>query len=352
MSQTNRRRQWRRQRRLLSAMAAGLFALAGACLGPPVFRVVTRHARKVVSDFRTTSASRARGVSQPRHGRPVYPYSVIRGGAYSAAELVRALNADPVAARHYAVFRRSQVHTTASPFSDAVYLSYRVGEVIYWTSRAVRLPRGETLLTDGKNYARARCGNRISETPQTPVSDTEPAPSMLDQPTPPADIRAPDLETWAESRLVSDLSSPFALLVPASEQPAVAIPGAGPALIGGSSLPWLTGSPSGFLYPGDAASQLSPKLPPPSTDYLGEVIQPNPIPGLVFPTRQPVAVVLPGPVTWPAVLPPGSGTLPDYLPVGYLPVTPGSDSEVPEPGLLPPTILAVLAAAAVVRRAS
>src|ERR1035441_7839817 len=47
--------------------------------------------------------------------RAIYPYSVIRGGAYSTAELVAALRADPMAAAHYAGFDPSQTPTTRGP---------------------------------------------------------------------------------------------------------------------------------------------------------------------------------------------------------------------------------------------
>jgi hypothetical protein len=118
--------------------------------------------------------------------RPVYPYSVIRGGAYSVAELDAALRADPVAAAHYAVFHRAQMRLTAAPESTAVYVSYRQGDRIYWTRRKVHVAAEEALLTDGNHAARARCGNRISLTPQSPIGDTEPSAVDLDLPEPPS----------------------------------------------------------------------------------------------------------------------------------------------------------------------
>ncbi len=111
----------------------------------------------------------ARAASSRRLGRPVYRYSVIPGGAYSAEELQQALDSDAVAARHYAVFQRASLRTAPSAFFQPVYVSYRMGDAVYWTRRPVALPPHETLLTDGVNYARARCGNRVSVTPQGPV---------------------------------------------------------------------------------------------------------------------------------------------------------------------------------------
>src|SRR5215467_132697 len=53
----------------------------------------------------------------------------------------------------------------------------------YWTRRPMRIPNGEVLLTDGRLYARARCGNRISETPLGPAilpPEAEPTQAAFD----------------------------------------------------------------------------------------------------------------------------------------------------------------------------
>ena len=46
-----------------------------------------------------------------------------------------------------------------------VFVSYRLQNAIYWTSRRIHLPEGEPVLVDGKNMIRARCGNRIAFEP-------------------------------------------------------------------------------------------------------------------------------------------------------------------------------------------
>jgi hypothetical protein len=94
---------------------------------------------------------------------------VIRGGVYSSQELDRALEADPVASAHYAGFDRTRVQAVRATSAQMVYASYRVRDRIYWTRRPVRLAVNEMLLSDGENLARARCGNRLSPTPQAPV---------------------------------------------------------------------------------------------------------------------------------------------------------------------------------------
>jgi hypothetical protein len=114
--------------------------------------------------------------------RPVYPYSVLPGGAYDALELKNKLNADEVAARHYQDFELASLRSVKAHLLPAVYLSYRRGSSIYWTRRPMQLTEGEILLTDGARFARARCGNRISATPQAPFAETEPTEETLNIP--------------------------------------------------------------------------------------------------------------------------------------------------------------------------
>ncbi len=99
----------------------------------------------------------------------VFPHSVIPGGARSAAELTAALDRDPVAAAHYKGFRTFATRLEHLDRATVAYISYRIGDKVYWTRKAIVLPEGEAVLTDGENLARARCGNRISFGPRTPV---------------------------------------------------------------------------------------------------------------------------------------------------------------------------------------
>jgi hypothetical protein len=124
----------------------------------------------------------------PRADRPIYPYSILRGGAYDAEEFETKLHADPVAARHYLPFDLRYVRLVTLPAARLAYVSYRKGSDIYWTRKPVLLRAGETLLTDGKLLARARCGNRVSDTPQQPVADvpsSEPPELVMNTPQPP-----------------------------------------------------------------------------------------------------------------------------------------------------------------------
>ena len=61
---------------------------------------------------------------------PIFPYSVIPGGAHSNTELKNALLHDPVAAAHYAGFDVARTHVIRLSRSERVYVSYRIGDRI------------------------------------------------------------------------------------------------------------------------------------------------------------------------------------------------------------------------------
>lgn len=106
--------------------------------------------------------------------RPVYPYSVVPGGVRDARELKWAAEHDPVVAAHYAGFDYDHARIVRLTLARTVYLSYRIGNKVYWTAHRVSLKKGETVLTDGKITARTRCANRVEEMPQQATSRLEP----------------------------------------------------------------------------------------------------------------------------------------------------------------------------------
>ena len=252
--------------------------------------------------------------------RPVYPYSVIPGGAYSVAELDAALRADPVAAAHYAVFNRAQMRLTAAPDSAAVYVSYRQGDRIYWTRRKLHVAAQEVQLTDGVHAARARCGNRISLTPQSPVGITEPSAGDLDLPEPPPP---------ADGDAIADVFADVPLLVReifptllAPWQPG-GVPG-GPA----GSPPYGVygvGSPVGAPFPVEQAPPLSGSTIPPAA--------PGTWPAEFYPI--PLPPVGPGGV-WSPPIPqpggPGTGSAPGSPPGTTTPAPPPVEGQLPGPG--------------------
>lgn len=123
--------------------------------------------------------------------RPLFPYSVIPGGVESARELKSAAAHDPVIAKHYANFNLAKARIIRLSKDRPVYVSYRLGNRIFWTRRKMQLLMGETLITDGNHAARTRCGNQISETPAGPVSSKEPPRETLETPLDPGLLLLP-----------------------------------------------------------------------------------------------------------------------------------------------------------------
>jgi hypothetical protein len=122
--------------------------------------------------------------SDPVQKRPLFPLSVIPRGVASARELQTVLAHDPVATAHYAGFSvaNSRIVTVERP--RAVYVSYRMGSQIFWTKNRMLLRRGETLISDGHNSARTRCGNRISDVAMLPTAAHDPPMKVLEDPAP------------------------------------------------------------------------------------------------------------------------------------------------------------------------
>ena len=117
--------------------------------------------------------------------RPVYPYSIVPGGVRDAHELKWAAQHDPVVASHYAGFDYDHARIVRLVLARTVYVSYRIGNKIYWTRHRVSLKKGESLITDGKITARTRCGNRVEEVPQQATSHSEPPAAKFEEPVQP-----------------------------------------------------------------------------------------------------------------------------------------------------------------------
>ena len=135
------------------------------------------------SELRAESdASLQNVLSQAQLSRPVYPYSVVPGGVEDAKELKWVAEHDPIVAAHYAGFDYNHAQVVRLTLARTVYMSYRIGNHIYWMRRRVTLHKGEKLITDGRITARGRCANRVEEKPQQQASPNEPAPEKFDQP--------------------------------------------------------------------------------------------------------------------------------------------------------------------------
>lgn len=117
-----------------------------------------------------------------KYDRVVYPYSIIPGGVRSREELAANMSRDPVVAAHFADFRVSRARIVKADQTRFMHVSYRMQDQVYWTAKKVKIPEGETLITDGDETARARCGNRVSAVPVDPISEEEPIVEIFDFP--------------------------------------------------------------------------------------------------------------------------------------------------------------------------
>jgi hypothetical protein len=190
---TSRHRRNRRIRRVLFAvfclgLAIGFAGVALPHLSPSLFRA----SRSVAPDPQAVEASR--NILEPTQqesireieSRPVYPYSVVPGGVRDVSELKWAAEHDPVVAAHYAGFDYNHARVVVLKATLSAYVSYRVGNKVYWMRRRVSLKKGETVITDGKITARTRCANRVEEVPQQATSSSEPPAAKFEEPVHPS----------------------------------------------------------------------------------------------------------------------------------------------------------------------
>jgi hypothetical protein len=182
--------------------------------------------------------------------RVLYPYSVIPGGVSSSAELRNAVGHDETVAQHYADFNVGNARVVQLREARAVFVSYRVGNRIFWTKSRLNLPAGETVVTDGEHMARTRCGNRLSDVPIGPVRASEPLPGAMEIPADGGLLAAPE----SLSELPLAVPPTTAIVVPPHAPGSIYIPIVPPLFpIGGT--PSSPGIPSG--------PQSSPPPPPP-----------------------------------------------------------------------------------------
>ena len=249
-----RRRRTRRhsRNRLVrrAALGAVLFASGwGICfvalryLSPSLFRasIVAQPDRQAAEESRERFVQVQQDALRALENRPVYPYSVLPGGVRDARELKWAADHDPVVAAHYAGFDYDHARIVRLVLARTVYVSYRIGNKVYWTRHRVKLKKGETLITDGKITARTRCANRVEEVPQQLTSSSEPPVMKFEEPIRP-------------------------LLGPAVESPPVVFQS---ALLNRPGLPGLGPAPPLSLYNPFEPGTWTPIDPPPLPGLCG-----------------------------------------------------------------------------------
>jgi PEP-CTERM motif len=161
------------------AAAAALFAFGGLSVLRPSPPALESH---TPFDQRTSEvAANASGIDAVLvPARINYNYSVIPGGARNAQELARAIQTDDVVADHYRDVDPSTMHPQTVSVERMAHVSYRINDRVFWTKKPVRIYEGETILTNGEQEIRARCGNAISMSPLLPTSDDEPESTEFD----------------------------------------------------------------------------------------------------------------------------------------------------------------------------
>lgn len=190
---THRHRRNRRIRRaLLVLVCAGLtFAFASGALrflSPSFFRAsqTVEPSRESAEASRNLFLATQQEALRQLDNRKVYPYSVVPGGVRDARELKWKAQHDPVVAAHYAGFDYDHARVVRLLLAHTVYVSYRIGNKVYWTRHPITLKKGETVITDGTMTARTRCGNRLEETPQQATSQSEPPAAKFEEPIQPS----------------------------------------------------------------------------------------------------------------------------------------------------------------------
>lgn len=173
---------------VLAGLTFGFAAVALQHLSPSLFRA----SKSVEPDRQAAEASRnillltQQESLRQIENRPVYPYSVVPGGVRDARELKWAAEHDPVVASHYRGFDYDHARVVRLVLARTAYVSYRIGNKVYWTRHRVTLKKGETVITDGRMTARSRCANRVEEVPQQATSRSEPPVAKFEEPVHPA----------------------------------------------------------------------------------------------------------------------------------------------------------------------
>jgi hypothetical protein len=144
------------------------------------------------------------------------------------------------------------------------YVSYRLGNDVFWTKKKVTIRAGETLLSDGEHLARTRCGNRLSDVPATPISSADPIddgamnyPIALQRPQM-ATESIPSASIWQDT--------PASFLLASTNVPYASASGPGGPFIPPFPIPLCCSGPGG---PNSPSSLPPPLIPPPATPPIG-----------------------------------------------------------------------------------
>ena len=197
--------------------------------------------------------------------RQVFPFSVVPGGTITKEEVKAKVAADPTVREHYKGIDFDKLKPFRLTRPAMGYVSYRIGNKIFWTSQRLYLKPGEILLSDGISMLRGRCGNRVSLIPMGPVRKGEPSQAVLDLPSWDSPVfqamvrEANSLDGGLPFSLPGDMPQTIASIqrdLPDSYFPVAPPPGlTGPGAIGG-------GLPGGLPSGGPSDTILLTNQPP------------------------------------------------------------------------------------------
>jgi hypothetical protein len=172
----------------LAAVLVGLLSVTSALIGAAVVTHANLAWRHHLSLETRLPSTKPRVVAYEttmvveQVTRKVYPYSIVPGGAENLNEAKRAM-LDPAIKANYANIDLTKLKQVKLTTNLSGYVSYRWGEKIYWTSKAVTLRAGETVFTDGVHIVRGRCLNCYSQHAMSPTRAKEPTEQVMDTPT-------------------------------------------------------------------------------------------------------------------------------------------------------------------------
>jgi hypothetical protein len=208
--------------------------------------------------------------------RTFFPYSIVPGGVESVQELKNAVAHDPMVAAHYADFDLSRARVAVVERDRAVYVSYRLGNRVYWMTKTLQLHQGETIITDGKNEARTRCGNRISDIPINLVAPIEPRVDAMDGTAPILTVENQLPPAFPQALLARNLGlapglAPF-VEGPSSLSETPGGPATGGEIIPPAYFPIVGGGGGGSPSPEIPIVPIVPVIPPVATPEPGTLI--------------------------------------------------------------------------------
>jgi hypothetical protein len=265
------------------------FLIFGLCAFLPVLALheYERRSHASASIKGHVTAREARIPAEVRSLRPNYPYSVIPGGIYSPAELRAAIQKDPLIREHYADFNLNSAQLVKLTNDQYQYASFRLRNRIFWTYKKLLIPKGDVLITDGTNYARTRCGNRLSDVPKGNTTVLQPADRLLSLPpfslelfpqlsladlrpppeTPVLPFQAPRAALFLPTAIMPPLNA--SANWPPLQQVSLALPVSAPPYV---TTPLIPNRPGG---PGNAS--MPPVLPPTTAPVFPAVPEPGTI---------------------------------------------------------------------------